>query len=375
MVFTQIRILKYLCHCLRKPSLIFNPLKFKTMKNIKRIAILVVFGIFTFTACQKETIEADVSNLYEDIVINMNDLGDRTLVTDKALLHAIKSLDIDVGLVSVGDFHLPDGTIEERIFIGSDINFTRKELNKLIEASFGLDKQYRTFNLVTGTNQTINILGYSANNSQSLSSKAQTALQWAVDNYNGLNTTLQFNLTFGSNFQAADMVVYDNTVNMPNSQGGVAGFPSAAGAPNKFVQIYNIEQFSTNVNEHVITHEIGHSIGFRHSDWFDRLSCPSSSQGNEGIGSDGAIQIPGTPSGRDLTSVMQACFSTSEDGEFNGNDITALEFMYPVVPTGPCDGVTEWQSGVSYSVGSFVTYFGNLYERVNGGWTMLGPCN
>ncbi len=344
-------------------------------KTIKYWAFAVSVFALVFTACEKDNVEDEATNFYEDVTINMNQLGDRTLVTDAKLLNGIKSLDIDVGLVSVGDFHLPDGTVEERIYIGSDITYTRDELNALIQARTITPKQYRTFNLVTGSNRTIDILGYTGG-SQALSSKAQTALQWAVDNYNNLNTSLQFNLTFGTNFQAADMVVYDNTVNNPGGTGGVAGFPNSSGQPNKFVQIYGIEQFSTNVNEHVIGHEIGHSIGFRHSDWFDRLSCPPQAQGNEGTGSDGAVHIPGTPTGRDLTSIMQACFSTSEDGEFNGNDITALEFMYPnSTPTGPCDGVSEWQSGVSYPIGSLVTYFGNLYERVSGGWTLLGPCN
>ncbi|MFT6417488.1 MAG: hypothetical protein ACJARZ_002855 [Dokdonia sp.] len=139
--------------------------------------------------------------------------------------------------------------------------------------------------------------------------------------------TLQFNLTFGTNFGNKDMVVYDNTANNSGSQGGVAGFPNSQGQPNKFVQIYGIEGFSTNVNEHVITHEIGHSVGFRYSDWFDRLSCPPSSQGNEGSGSDGAVHVAGTPTGRDLTSVRQAYFATNEDDELNNNDVTALRAM------------------------------------------------
>lgn len=343
-------------------------------KVIKYGAYALCAFAFVLTACQKEEIDAEVSNSDEDVIINMNNLDNRTLVTDSELLDGIRSLDIDVGLVSIGDFHLPDGTVEERIYIGSDITFTRAELDALLGVGSELGRQYRTFNLVEGANRNIDILGYTGG-SQALSSKAQTALQWAVDNYNNLNTTLQFNLTFGTNYQAADMVVYDNTVNNPNGTGGVAGFPTADGRPHKFIQIYGIEQFSTNVNEHVITHEIGHSVGFRHSDWFDRLSCPPQAQGNEGTGSDGAVHIPGTPTGRDLTSVMQACFSTSEDGEFNGNDVTALEFMYPESTSGPCDGVSEWQSGVSYSIGDRVTYFGNLYERVSGGWTLIGPCN
>jgi len=342
--------------------------------TMKYLAYAMFIFALALTACQEDEVEANVENSKEDTIINTNSIENRTLITDTHLLNAIRSLDIDVGVVSVGDFHLPDGSVEERVYIGSDIVFTWEELNKLIAANVDGAKQYRTFNLVTGSNRTINILGYTGG-SQALSSKAQTALQWAVDNYNNLNISLQFNLTFGTNFQAADMVVYDNTVNNPSGTGGVAGFPNSSGQPNKFVQIYGIEQFSTNVNEHVISHEIGHSIGFRHSDWFDRLSCPPQAQGNEGAGSDGAVHIPGTPTGRDITSVMQACFSTSEDGEFNGNDIIALEFMYPNAPSGPCDGVSEWQSGTSYSVGDRVTYFGNLYERTSGGWTLIGPCN
>lgn len=334
------------------------------------------FLAISFIACENDSLtedEPDLSSVEETIIFDSNSNSGRSLVKDEKLLKLIKDLDIDVGVVTKGDFHLPDGSIEERVFIGEDITFSLKELELLDEAHNGQQRQYRTFNLVTGSNRTIDILGYTGG-SQALSSKAQTALQWAVDNYNNLNTTLQFNLTFGTNHQAVDMVVYDNTVNTPNGTGGVAGFPNSSGQPHKYIQIYGIEQFSTNVNEHVITHEIGHSVGFRHSDWFDRLSCPASAQGNEGTGSDGAVHIPGTPTGRDLTSVMQACFSTSEDGEFNGNDVTALEYMYPASTSGPCEGVSEWQSGVSYPVGAQVTYFGNLYQRTNSGWTLLGPC-
>ncbi|WP_363928593.1 M57 family metalloprotease [Winogradskyella sp.] len=57
------------------------------------------------------------------------------------------------------------------------------------------ERQYSTFNLITGANRTIDILGFTGG-SEALSSIAQTALQWAVDNYNGLNTTLQFNFWY-----------------------------------------------------------------------------------------------------------------------------------------------------------------------------------
>jgi len=94
----------------------------------------------------------------------------------------------------------------------------------------------------------------------------------------------------------------------------------------KWVQIYNgMNNYNTNTNEHVITHEIGHCMGLRHTDWFSRQSC---GQSGESAGSTGAVLIPGTPSGFDANSVMLACFSSNEDGEFGFYDRVALETIY-----------------------------------------------
>lgn len=298
--------------------------------NLKSVFILLAGVSLLFSSCERDevTVEDD-ANLVTEVssdIIN-TETPPRDAVTDEKVLDLIRTLEIDAGAITKGDFHLPDGTIEQRIYIGDDIVVTVEELQAM-QAIDVQSRQYRTFNLVTGNNRTIDIIGYTANDQFGLSSKGQTALRWAVNNFNRLSgVSLQFNLTFGSNFSNSDMVVYDNSTNN-NGSGGVAGFPNSSGQPNRFVQIYNLDGFSTNVNEHEITHEIGHSIGFRHSDWFDRLSCPTSSQGNEGTGSDGAVHVPGTPTGRDLTSIMQACFSSNEDGEFNNNDITALRSMY-----------------------------------------------
>ena len=128
-------------------------------KVIKSTAFAVMISAFVFTSCENEDKLPEVSNLSVDNIINMNNLGNRTLVTDENLLNSLKTLDIDVGVVSKGDFHLPDGTVEERIYIGSDITFTQKDIDELIQ-SVDQNRQYRTFNLVTGSNQTIDILGY-----------------------------------------------------------------------------------------------------------------------------------------------------------------------------------------------------------------------
>lgn len=210
--------------------------------------------------------------------------------------------------------------------VEGDILIEEKQLKEMSESELfhtgKFAEQYRTSNLVN-QNSTINVIGYTGNNANGLDSKMRTALQWAVDNYNALNTGLTFTLTYGTNYNPYDMVVY----RVSGGGGGSAGFPSG-GAPNKFIRINSgTSQYDTNVVEHVIGHEMGHSIGLRHTDWFNRsFSCGSG--GSEGTAGVGAIHIPGTPTDIDPNSLMLACFSANEDGEFGFYDRVALEYLY-----------------------------------------------
>lgn len=279
------------------------------MKMNKFLLPILGAGFF-FVSCEVEEVSSPVDETAEQF-------QEKITKEDQKL---ISSLHFNTKNAKTIDLLLPDGSTEETFLIEGDILLNREQLNAMSSGDI-TTKQYRTNNLVNN-NRNVNVIGYTGGAGQGLTSKQRTALQWTIDNYNALNLGLNFTLTFGTNYSAYDIVVYQN----PNGEvGGVAGFPSG-GNPYKYVQIYSgMESYDTNTNEHVLTHEIGHSVGLRHTDWFSRQSC---GQSGEAAGSDGAVQIPGTPSGFDANSIMLACFGSNEDGEFGYYDRVALEYLY-----------------------------------------------
>ena len=187
------------------------------------------------------------------------------------------------------------------------------------------DEQYRTTNLVTALPRTITISVEGTLTGLAVWSNATDAF---INRYNalGLQITLQ-RVSSGGNVKIVGF-------NEPASGGfitlGSAGFPSGGNPYHEIKMNTNAQAYGTNPNQGYITsvlqHEMGHCIGFRHTDYFSRSSCGKRKQ-NEGTAGVGAILIPGTPSGFDNESFMLAC-SAGTDRTFNSNDVIALGHLY-----------------------------------------------
>ncbi|WPB80542.1 M57 family metalloprotease [Archangium violaceum] len=224
-------------------------------------------------------------------------------IVDNLLLAGFPADDIQV----VGD----------AVYLGRDAEVSLAASREMLEAADITQEQYRTTNILSTSVTKICVDG------SGFIGVFSTALELAIQNYDELPLTFSMARAPSSGCSFTINAVID-----PNMNGGVAGFPSG-GYPYSTITIGGqLSQYSVDTIEHVITHELGHTIGLRHSDYYNRsISCGGG--GDEGQADIGAIHIPGTPTTAVVGgSFMNSCFRASETGEMTGGDVNALLAMY-----------------------------------------------
>jgi hypothetical protein len=203
------------------------------------------------------------------------------------------------------------------VYAGRDAHVTLQASREMLETGGGTAEQYRTTNLMCGKTKVC------INPTASFNSYSQLSqgLNLAIGNYNAL--PLSFDFARGPTTGCSANITITTTSGTLAS----SGFPSGCN-PYGMIQIgTGYQAYSLDANEHIISHELGHTIGIRHTDYSTHSSCGGGA--GEGASGVGAILIPGTPTGSVPGSIFNACFDpATTTGEFTSSDIVALNYLY-----------------------------------------------
>ena len=274
------------------------------MKNNKLLSntlTLLMLCLFIFQSCTKDTIEQENASI---------EIQKQTLIVTSVVK---KLLEMGYGLediVELPDFYLVDG----------DLRFS-KNIKDYSESQNNSRTHYQASTLVSDDNITIRVF---ANIAEPPGIPAGTSWNLAIDDAIG-----DWNVTRAG---CSDLFVRSFNINQTdiiiqgpeNIDGGwppgathifgwVNGNPSC-GEP--FPEVFINTNYRPNGNfptqrnmRNIVGHELGHAIGFRHTD------------GNEGIA------IPGT-NGTDSNSIMNGDIITRQSLGLSTQDITATEYLY-----------------------------------------------
>ncbi|WP_375415882.1 M57 family metalloprotease [uncultured Hymenobacter sp.] len=260
-------------------------------------ASLCFASTLAFSSCSKENESVTASN---DV--------------PQAVLGQIKQL----GFTTQGAAQVEGGYLVEGDIFLTNENLASTSAAQLLRV--GADEQYRTTEVVSvGAGRTVSVAVSSV-----LPAAYVTATDEVIRRYNAENLLIKL-VRVSSGGEITLTEAPRNARYLAS-----AGFPTG-GNPFNSVKVNARSIGTANPATYIATilaHEIGHCIGFRHTDYMDRSYSCGGSVSNEGASTVGAVLIPGTPATADSNSWMLACIGSGANRPFNANDRTALSFIY-----------------------------------------------
>ncbi|MFP2896219.1 zinc-dependent metalloprotease [Corallococcus sp. 4LFB] len=208
----------------------------------------------------------------------------------------------------------------EAVSVGGDALVSVEASREMLQSGGDSAEQYRTTNVVSTS--LVRKICINPTSTFSSYSRLSQGLDLAIQNYNALG--LCFTMVRGPTTGCSATIVAKTAA----GTGYSSGYPSG-GLPYGTITIgtgWNTAPLDT--VEHIVTHELGHTLGMRHSDYYSQvISCGTG--GSEGTAGVGAILIPGTPATSYVNgSIFNACLPPNPTGEFTSTDITALTYLY-----------------------------------------------
>jgi hypothetical protein len=260
---------------------------------MKNVCLLLCCLLLLFTACQKnEIIEGEKKVIVPADIEKITAMGFSPIGLKK----------VDKGFIVEGDVFISEDEAEAAYNGFSD----------------QLEEYVVRTSRVTGLPRmiTIRVAG-------SLPPSYVAATDAAIARYNSVGLKITFaRVTTGGNIVISGVA--------STSFLAIAGYP-AGGNPYNSIQLSRtyLDSWVAPSVTTVIAHEIGHCIGFGHTDQYDpSYSCGSGGIEQPGYPSGGVVNIPGVPPGPSPDSWMLRCISNGINRPFTPTDLTVLRIIY-----------------------------------------------
>ncbi len=323
----------------------FKKFQFRKGHPLSPICLLTLFLVFN--SCTKEKLS--INNVQE-------------IKTDSSILAYIKELGYnDSDIKDLGEEYLVDG----------DIVFSKNTIIKNTTKAKGLKvSQYGTG---SHTNENVVIqIDPSMNN-------YINEIYSAVTHWNNvLDCSLDFSVYSPGQTTPPNIII--TNANLGSGVCGQSYFP-VNNKPGSLIRI-NINEISGlpfEQRQRTITHELGHAIGLRHTNWQGHEATTGNDPSN-GAYYD-AIHIPGTPTGIDASSLMNSGECGTGATYLSDYDKIAIRSLY-FQPTPNWQQLSGGARDISIGADGSVFIIGTDYNYNNGGarifkwanndWTPIG---
>ncbi len=290
-------------------------------KGVSQLAAAVI-GVVLAASCAGEKDEVSLQK------------NTATPVIAESVRTEIRTLGFrDSAVVELKDYYLVEG----------DVLLPKS----LFGAKSGRKDQYRANNIVDLNNNNISVV-IDASMPTSGVDVWHHAIRRAVDHWNVVQGC-RINLGVTGN-ATGNIVVRNDNGQLPNGTIAAAAYPANGTAGTEI--LVNVD-FNANMTVsdgtkiYNIVHELGHCIGFRHSNWQAR---------GESINPEGAVLIAGTLTS-DANSVMNGGTALNTWAGFSTGDRTAAQTLYPTAPACTFNPIIEGPTVVTNSYPGGTAYF------------------